>query len=112
MSDRNPTPDDRLTIEVADSEDAPRLVLTGEVDPHTAPLLEEHIGNVLRDDLDRLVIDMASVTFVDSAGLRVIADTQRSLGSHEGRLVLRSPSAGLRKLLSVTGLDDHIDLES
>ena len=50
--------------------------------------------------------------FADSAGLRVIADTHRRLHEAGGALIVRHPSTSLEKLLAVTGLADHVTVES
>lgn len=111
MTDQTPSPDDRLRIAASDDDGTPTFVLAGEVDPHTAPTLQSRIDEALTPDTTRVVLDMGGVTFVDSAGLRVVADTQRRLGEAGGRLTLRHPSASLQKLLSVTGLAEHVDVD-
>lgn len=113
MTDSTPAPDDRLQITIdRAASGAACFVLTGELDPHTAPMLQERIDETVAEDETTAVLDVAGVTFVDSAGLRVIADTQRRLAGAGGSLVLRAPSSGLQKLLSVTGLADHVVVES
>lgn len=110
MSETTPAPEDRLSISV-DTSGVAVFVLDGEVDPLTSPMLQRCIDDTLDDGCQQAVLDMAGVSFVDSAGLRVIADTHRRLHDAGGSLVVRRPSAGLRKLLTVTGLADHVTVE-
>lgn len=110
MTEPTPSPQDRLQITVEDG-DPVTLVLVGDLDPHTSPYLQERIDDTLADDATAAVLDVGEVSFVDSAGLRVIADTHRRLMTAGGGLVLRNPSKGLEKLLSVTGLSDHVTIE-
>lgn len=112
MSDVSPVPSDRLRIDVAEAAQPVAFVLEGELDPHTSPMLQSQIDDALADDAAAAVLDFAGVTFVDSAGLRVIADTHRRLSEAGGGLVVRNPSKGLTKLLSVTGLSDHVTVEN
>lgn len=113
MNDIAPAPDDRLRIDVERSGDASVcFVLTGELDPHTAPMLQERIDDELEADASTVVLDVGAVRFVDSAGLRVFADTHRRLSEAGDALIVRSPSTGLQKLLTVSGLSDHVVVEA
>lgn len=87
------------------------LRLTGEIDPHTAPDLERELGRVLDHDTGRLVLDLEGVSFIDSSGLRVFISAHREVSERGGRFTLRSPSDTTVRLLEVTGLDTHIDVE-
>ncbi len=107
MPDSTPSPQDRLAVTV----EGTTFALAGDLDPHTSPYLQERIDEVLADDATTATLDVAEVGFVDSAGLRVLADTHRRLMNAGGGLVLRRPTKGLEKLLSVTGLSDHITVE-
>ena len=109
MTDVTPAPEDRLSINVDDADPA-TFVLDGDLDPLTAPMLQERVDDV-DDDVTRVVFDVRAVGFADSAGLRVIADTHRRLHDAGGTLVIREPSNALRKLLTVTGLADHVSVE-
>ena len=109
MSEPTPTPQDRLQVTIEDGE-RPTFVLVGDLDPHTSPYLQSRIDETLGEGASAAVLDVGEVSFVDSAGLRVIADTHRRLMNNGGGLVLRNPSKGLEKLLSVTGLSDHVTI--
>lgn len=111
MTDVSPAPEDRLQITTETGSDPAAFVLDGELDPHTSPMLQKTIDDTTNDDTTALVLDFAAVSFVDSAGLRVIADTHRRLQEAGGGLVVRKPSAGLMRLLTLTGLADHVTIE-
>lgn len=111
MPEHTPAPQDRLKVEI-EGEDPTVFVLTGDLDPHTSPYLQDLIDDQLGSEASAVVLDVSAVSFVDSAGLRVIADTHRRLADAGGTLVIRRPTAGLEKLLSVTGLSDHVTVES
>ena len=110
MTDVTPAPEDRLSISVDDTDPA-TFVLDGDLDPLTAPMLQERVDDTVADDASRVVFDVRGVGFADSAGLRVIADTHRRMHEAGGALVIREPSDALRKLLTVTGLADHVTVE-
>jgi anti-anti-sigma factor len=111
MTDVTPAPEDRLDVTVSDGPPT-TFVLVGDLDPHTSPMLQDRIDDTLADDATTAVLDVGGVGFADSAGLRVIADTHRRLHEAGGALVVRNPSTALQKLLTVTGLADHVTVES
>ena len=110
MTDVSPAPEDRLQVTTETDADPVTLVLEGELDPHTSPMLQRTIDDATSDEASEIVIDFAEVSFVDSAGLRVIADTHRRLQEAGGGLTVRRPSAGLQRLLTLTGLADHVTI--
>lgn len=88
------------------------LVLSGELDPATAPRLQDSVDEALKDPtVSRLVLDLADLAFVDSSGLRVFVSARESLRERNGELVLRSPSANTERLLSITGLTEVVEVE-
>ena len=98
-----PIEDPRLDLSM-DADGA--LVLHGEIDSYTAPDLAERLGGEPPVD----IVDVAGVTFIDSSGLRVIVEAHHARTSAGSRLVLRSPSAAVQRLLEISGLAGHLDL--
>ena len=86
------------------------VALRGEIDAHSAPALADRFSTLPGGD-DDIVIDMAEVSFMDSSGLRVLLDLHQRAGEAERRLVLRTPSPSVTKLLEVSGLSDHFTVE-
>src|SRR5215216_716631 len=98
-----PTEEPRLDF--ADDVDG-ALVLTGEIDSYTAPELSDRLAG----DPPVEVLDVGGVTFIDSSGLRVIVEAHQSRLAAGSRLVLRSPSAAVQRLLEISGLAGHLDV--
>ncbi|MEX1106535.1 MAG: STAS domain-containing protein [Ilumatobacteraceae bacterium] len=86
------------------------LVLAGEVDAHTAPDLAANLEPLPAGDGD-VVLDLADVGFMDSSALRVLVEAHDRAAAHGRRLVLRAPSAAVRRLLEVSGLSEHLAIE-
>jgi stage II sporulation protein AA (anti-sigma F factor antagonist) len=88
------------------------IALVGELDPATAPQLDAEIERLLlTDGIERMVLDLAELTFLDSSGLRVFVTARESLTSRGGELVLQRPSANTQRLLDITGLGEIISVE-
>ena len=92
-----------LTITAAD---AHTLVMVGELDTHTATQLAEQLDTIA--DGTPLVLDVAGVSFISSAGLSVILSTQRRLDGSGGSLTLRSPTPTISRLVELSGLSDTL----
>jgi len=103
-------PDGRLEIEVSEGA-APVVTLVGEVDPHTAPELDRVLTELTSGGATEIHLDCARLDFIDSSGLRVLVDAHRRLGAERGTVVLAGASSTLRRLLEVTGLDEHLVVE-
>jgi anti-sigma B factor antagonist len=94
---------DLLTVEVSDPAPLARITVTGEIDSSSAPLLREHLDTLLESPLSELTIDLVGVTFLDSAGLCVLAAAHRRIGNTVTLRVLASSRAVIRPL-QITGL--------
>lgn len=90
--------------------DADTLVLEGEIDAHTAPDLAARYVELPAGDGD-FVIDMSKVDFMDSSGLRVIIELHQRAEQATRRLVLRTPSQPVIRLIEVSGLNGHLHVE-
>jgi anti-sigma B factor antagonist len=94
---------DLLTVEVTEAAPLARLAATGEIDSSSAPLLREQLDILLESPLSELTIDLSGVTFLDSAGLCVLAAAHRRVGSDVRLRVLAASRAVIRPL-QITGL--------
>ena len=93
----------QLDIEAIDG----GLRLVGDVDAHTAPLLDEALAPLL-GPAAKVTLDLAGVGFMDSSGLRVIIASTESARAGGGDLVLAEPSDLVRRLFAISGLSEHL----
>src|SRR3954471_17558587 len=85
------------------------ITLSGDLDPSTAPLLEEAIGTLAADDsVSRVVLDLERLSFLDSSGLRVFVTAREALAARGAELALRRPTENTKRLLDITGLGEVI----
>jgi anti-anti-sigma factor len=99
-----------MVIEVAVSAGTATIVISGELDAATTPLLACRLAQILADGPQRLVFDMAGVGFIDCAAARLIVGTSRFLPAGR-RPVIRRPSPAVRRMLELTGLAAHCEAE-
>jgi anti-sigma B factor antagonist len=65
--------------------DTVTVTLTGSLDTATAPELETRLAPVLGGPTKDIVFDLAKLTFISSAGLRVFASTRKTLKERGGQ---------------------------
>ena len=94
---------DLLTVELSEPAPSARVTVSGEIDSSSAPLLREQLDTLFEGALSELTIDLSAVTFLDSAGLCVLAAAHRRAGSDVRLRVLASSRAVIRPL-EITGL--------
>ncbi len=87
------------------------VTVRGELDLATAPLLSACLTGVVAQQPRRLTVDLASLAFIDCAGLAPIVRARGVLPP--GRpFILSSPAPPVRLLLRLTGLDHVFRVEA
>lgn len=88
------------------------LTLSGELDPATAPLLQERLTDLAADPaVSSVVVDLSQITFLDSSGIRALVTGNDALVAGAAELILRDPTPNVRRVLEVTGLTQLLTLE-
>lgn len=85
-----------------------RLTLIGELDIATVPRLEDAIERALAGGARQLVVDLRSLGFLDSSGLRefiVLADRAREEGFE---LQLVRPSSTVLAIFQITRAEENL----
>lgn len=68
------------------------------------------VDSYMKEGLKVVLIDMESVTFIDSSGLGGVVNAFKTARSAGGKLVLCSISDQARMLLEITGMDQIFDI--
>jgi anti-sigma B factor antagonist len=76
--------------------------LEGEVDGKTAPELQEQVIPLIQGG-GTMILDLTSVPYMSSAGLRVLLMLYRQASANNGRIALVGVSPDLADTMSVTG---------
>ena len=86
-------------------DDATVVHVVGEIDTLTAPVLRAQLDEHL-PVVPLLVLDLSDVTFLGSAGLAVLVETQKAARSRDVALRLIATTRAVTRPLEVTGLID------
>jgi anti-sigma B factor antagonist len=84
--------------------------VAGEVDLDVRAELERMLAQAGAGGRD-VVVDMSSVTFIDSAGLHALVTARRSQIAAGRSFVLRNPSSSVRAMLRIAGLEESFPLD-
>lgn len=86
------------------------VVLRGEIDVTARPFLCRVMSGVIACGVGDVIVDLANVTFVDTAFVRVLAIAQRLLERDSRRLTVRSPSRLPLRVLEIFGLTSLVEI--
>ena len=78
-----------------------RVVLAGRLDTHSYEDLDEALAPLFHRQLHSLVLDLAGLEYISSAGIRSIFKARKALGGHGGKVLLVNPQAQIQKVLDV-----------
>lgn len=80
--------------------------IIGEIDHHTAKIIRESIDAYIeRTKPKLLIIDFASVTFMDSSGIGLIMGRYKIMRSFGGGTQVANASPQIKKIMRLAGLD-------
>ncbi len=79
------------------------LMVTGRLDAHTAPQFEAACKTQLEQEATKLAIDLTGVSYLSSAGLRVLLATLKTIKKSEGQMALLGPRDNVREVLDISG---------
>jgi anti-sigma B factor antagonist len=100
----DPPTSELVTVTVSTSGTVVRVTAAGEVDSTSAPVLREQIDAVIDSGAPEFVVDLVQVTFLDSAGLCVLAAAHRRAGERGIRMRVFASSRAVIRPLQITGL--------
>jgi anti-anti-sigma factor len=87
------------------------VAVSGQIDRAGVPTIREQLAKMHRQfGRQDTIIDLASVDFIDSSGLHLLLQAHQELDRHCAALVLFAPSETVRGVLSLTGLDRHLNV--
>ena len=92
-----------LTIqtETMDAERTARIALEGRLDTVSASELERQLELLLDGRYDRLVLDLARLEFISSAGIRVLVQARKCMGAKDGGVLMVNAQPQIVKVFEI-----------
>jgi anti-sigma B factor antagonist len=81
-----------------------RIMLSGDIDVDTSGQLGLAVADVLLDPPCEMVVDLRSVCFIDSSGIRALLQEHAHAADRACRLTVANPAPGVRRALEITGV--------
>lgn len=91
------------------SGEALTIEVKGRLNTDTAPQLENEIKEI-GAEIKRLVLDLAELEYVSSAGLRVLLIAQKKMNK-QGVMLVKNVNENVMNVLTMTGFSDILVIE-
>lgn len=80
--------------------------ISGEVDHHTAKSIRSEIdANIENTNPEKVVLDFADVSFMDSSGIGLVMGRYKIMKSAGGTVSIQNPPVQIKKVMQLAGLD-------
>jgi anti-sigma B factor antagonist len=80
------------------------VTISGRIDVYTASSVGEAIQSLIVAGASNVILDLTSVSRVDSSGMGTLVGNSKSIASLGGILCLVGPGKGIRRMLEITNL--------
>lgn len=84
------------------------VAISGRINTNTAPQFEQELSEL--SGVTHLVLDFADVSYISSAGLRVILKTRKVM-ARQGDMVVRNVKPEIYEVFEMTGFLDFLTIE-
>jgi anti-sigma B factor antagonist len=98
-----------MTTEIQKTEGVTTIYIGGKMDANTAPELENVISKEI-ETTKELILDMQAVTYLSSAGLRVLLGTHKKM-MKSGSMVIKNVRPEVMDIMEITGFADILTIE-
>lgn len=101
-----------MEIEISNEQNVTIVTLSGELQRQTAPGIQEKILPLIAPDC-KILLNMSQVSYMSSAGLRLLLLFYRQIEDQQGRVVLTGLQEMVKDTMSITGfLEFFTDYDS
>jgi anti-sigma B factor antagonist len=93
-----------LTVQSQREGDAAVLAIQGEVTVFSSPALRQALRSAVADGPERLVLDLAGTTYIDSSGVATLVEALQSTSRAKHKLVLAGMNDRVRGVFEIARL--------
>jgi anti-anti-sigma factor len=87
------------------------ISLAGQLDTLTAAEFEKEVQKVLQDEQKHIVLNGEGLTYISSAGLRLLLTLQKGMRNKGGTLRLKNIRQEIMEILHITGFSSILTIE-
>ncbi|MFO7615697.1 MAG: STAS domain-containing protein [Bacteroidales bacterium] len=96
--------DNTLTITRKTVGQEQQVILAGRLDATWAAHLDEFLTGLVREGSYRIILDMAGIQYLSSAGIRILVNQYKQIKKIGGQLILRNLSEAVAGVLQMVGM--------
>lgn len=85
-----------------------RIHLEGRLDASWAGHLDDYLNGLVREGSYRLIVNMAGVHYLSSAGIRILVSQYKNIKKIGGMFVLEELSEPVREVLTMVGMIGYL----
>lgn len=100
-----------MEIRTKTSGNTVEVALSGRLDTNTAPALTEALNQAVTDEVEAVIFDFAELSYISSAGLRVILQMQKKMNARQGSMTVRHPNDIIWEVFEATGFTEIMQIE-
>jgi anti-sigma B factor antagonist len=100
-----------LVVEVLRDGNAATVRIEGEIEFATAPRLRAALLDLAQRGASPVVVDLAAVSFLDSAGISLLIQAKKRFAAAGTDLVLRAPRPSVLRVLQISGVAELFQIE-
>ncbi|MDR7133262.1 anti-anti-sigma factor [Lysobacter niastensis] len=78
-----------------------KVALGGRLDTHSFDELDRRLAPVLASNIQSLVLDLAGLEYISSAGVRSIFKARKALATRNGKVLVLNPQPQIKKVFDV-----------
>lgn len=97
-----------LELKIERSDRYTTVFVAGEVDYGTASQLRSALVDLAHEARTEVVVDLSSVTFIDSTALSVLVQAKQRFDSAGQRMSVTGTQPRVARVLELAGLDDYL----
>ena len=90
--------------------DVMTLRIKGRLDALTSPNAEKRIFDAINNGQQKVLIDLAGVTYLSSAGMRMLLSTSKKLRTLSGKMAVCCTTVNVLDVLKMSGFDHVLEL--
>ena len=87
------------------------ISLSGQLDTLSSPDLEKEIMDILERDVKKVILDGTDLSYISSAGLRLLLILQKKMSQKGGTFVLRNIQSSIMDIFKITGFNSFLTIE-
>jgi anti-sigma B factor antagonist len=95
---------------IGDMDEIAMIKVSGVVDSETVEVFGKTVEGVFKDDCYNIILDIDGLTYINTAGLSIIADAYKRSSQNKGGLKILRAGEAIRELLDVVRFTKIIDI--